>query len=136
MSDNMTINEFAVEYLKGTFEDSAINIQIYAGWYDWFCKDTSLVGKTRSLGKKVLSLMKSPKIDTENSYVFFKNNCPVSGPLYDDFRICNMKTGNVIYTVTPKSGHTGLAEVYGFENDFQEPLTEGTWKDVKIFFGV
>jgi hypothetical protein len=136
MSDNFSINEFAVKFLNGEFDDPAINTQIYAGWYDWFCRDVSLVKKTKSLGAKVLQLMKSSKIDCENMYVFFKNNSPVVGPLYDDFRICSMETGDVIYTVTPKSGHNGMAEVWGRENDFQEPLITGTWNDVKKYFGV
>lgn len=136
MSDNFTVNEFAVKFLNGEFEDNAINTQIYAGWYDWFCKDTSLVGKTRSLGKKVLQLMKSAKIDGDKMYVFFKNNCPVNGPLYDDFRFCDIETGDVIYTVVPKCGHSGLAEVWGKDNNFSGPLTAGTWKDIKSYFGV
>lgn len=139
MTDNMNINEFAREFKAGAFEDNAVNIQIYAGWYDWFCRDTSLAAKTRKLGKKVLQLMSSPKIDCEKNYVFFKNNCPMFGSLYDDFRICDMKTGNVIYTVTPSCGHhfnKGKAEVWGRENDFSELLVSGTWKDVKTFFGV
>lgn len=139
MSDNMTISEFAREFKAGTFEDNAVNIQIFAGWYDWFCRDTSLEAKTRKLGKKVLQLMKSEKVDTEKNYVFFKNNCPMVGSLYDDFRICDLETGDVIYTVTPSCGHTsnkGVAEVWGRENDFKEPIVSGTWKDVKTFFGV
>jgi hypothetical protein len=28
----------------------------------------------------------------------------------------------VIWTVTPKSGHTGKAEVWGRQNDFQGPI--------------
>lgn len=139
MPDNMNINTFALKFLRGEFDDSAVNIQIYAGWYDWFCRDTSLKSKTQSLGKKMLQLMKSDKIDTEKQYVWFKNNCPVHGRLYDDFRIADMETGDVIYTIIPSCGHDGekgQAKVWGRENGFSEPLVAGTWKDVKNFFGV
>ena len=139
MSDNFNIDTFALKFLRGEFNDPVVNIQIYAGWYDWFCLDTSLVNKTRSLGKKVLTLMASEKIDTENSYVFFKNCCPMNGSLYDQFSICDMENGDVVYCVVPSNGHTvnkGRAEVWGRENDFSEPLVAGKWKDVKTFFGV
>jgi len=134
--DNMTVNEFATKFLSGDFEDRSVETQCNAGWYDWFCRDTSLANKTKTLGKKVLQLMNSEKVDTENMYVFFKNNCPMSGPLYDDFRFCDMENGDVVYTVVPKSGHTGNAEVWGRENDFDGPLLEGNWRDVKQYFGV
>jgi hypothetical protein len=139
MSDNMPIRQFIEELNAGHFEDNAVNIQIYAGWYGWFCRDTSLVGKTRALGRKLKQLAGSAKINADTMYVFFKNNCPMNGNLYDEFRICDMETGNVIYTVTPSCGHTsnkGKAEVWGRENCFKEPLVSGTWKDVKTFFGV
>jgi hypothetical protein len=133
---NINIKTFIEEFNGGKFEDSAVNVQIYAGWYDWFCRDTSLVGKTRSLGKKVKQIANSSKINADAMYVFFKNNCPLFGSLYDDFRIADMETGDVIYTITPRSGHTGKAEVWGRENNFKGPLVEGSWKDVKAFFGV
>lgn len=132
---NMNINTFVGKFLDGQFEDNAID----AGWYDWFCKNESLRNKTCALGKKVIQLLPSKKIDGENMYVFFKNNCPMVGSLYDDFRICDMETGDVIYTIIPRSGmkiEDGAALVYGRENDFDEPLVKGTWKDVKEFFGV
>ena len=44
------------------------------------------------------------------------------GPLYDDFRIVDIETGNVIYTVIPKCGHSGLAELWGRENNFEGPI--------------
>lgn len=136
MSNNMNIATFAIRFSQGEFIFGDVKTQCEAGWYDWFCRDTSLATKTRSLGSKVLQLMKSEKVDVENNYVFFKNNCPMSGPLYDDFRICDMESGNVIYTVVPRSGHTGKAEVWGRDNSFDGPLVQGTWKDVKAFFGV
>jgi len=55
-------------------------------------------------------------------YVFFKNNCPMSGPLYDSFSICDCKSGDVLYWVTGKSGHSGQAEIFSREKGFKEPL--------------
>lgn len=135
----MNIATFAERFLRGDFNDTSYLTQIEAGWYDWFCRNTSLPAKTQKLGKKVLQLMKSSKIDIEKNYVFFKNNCPVYGSLYDDFRICDLETGEVIFTITPSSGHDvnkGRAEVWGRENNFSNPIVSGSWKDVKTFFGV
>lgn len=136
---NVKLTEWVGRFLNGEFEDVSVKTQIKAGWYDWFCRDTSLCNKTKALGKKVVQLLPSKKIDGENTYVFFKNNCPMYGNLYDDFRICDLETGDVIYTIVPRCGHessNGRAKVYGRDNNFEEPLVEGTWKDVKKFFGV
>ena len=68
--------------------------------------------------KQVKTFLKhNPQIDLLEHYVFFKNNCPVNGPLYDDFRICDVESGNVIYTVIPKCGHSGKAEIWGRKDD-------------------
>jgi len=92
-------------------------------FYDWFCKDSSLCNKSWKLMKQVKTFLKhNPQIDLLEHYVFFKNNCPMNGPLYDDFRICNIETGNVVFTVIPKCGHSGLAEIWGRENDFKGPI--------------
>ena len=94
-------------------------------FYDWFCKDSSLKNKATALFKKTKRFIERVDIDLDSTYVFFKNNCPVGGPLYDDFRICDIESGNVLYTVTPKSGHTGEAELWGRENSFEGPLKTG-----------
>jgi len=133
---NMNIDTFAERFLRGDFNLNDLQTQIDAGWYDWFCRDTSLAAKTEKLGRKVLQLMESTKIDTEKNYVFFKNNCPMRGGLYDDFRVCDMETGDVIFTVVPRCTHSGKAEVWGRENEFKGPLVQGTWRDVKTFFGM
>lgn len=114
--------------------------QIDAGWYDWFCKDTALRNKTYKLAPKVKQIAASTKVNLDKHYVFFKNNCPVDGSLYDDFRICDLETGDVLYTITPRTGHRHepgkYAEVWGRENGFEGPLVKGTWKDIKQFFEV
>ena len=96
-----------------------------SGFYDWFCKDSSLEAKSKTLMNKVIKLIESGKvnINTAESYVFFKNNCPMSGPLYDSFSICT-KDGEVILWATPKSGHTGKAEINFFRGDRKDQEIE------------
>ena len=66
-------------------------------FYDWFCIDKALKGKATKLYKQVKRWVKFRNTDTEKVYVFFKNNCPMNGPLYDDFRICDLEPGDVIW---------------------------------------
>lgn len=113
------------------------NYDVMDLWYDWFCRETSLKRKGEALLKKLKVIASSNKFDNDKCYVFFKNNCPCYGNLYDDFRICDKETGDVLYCVVPKSGFKrdeGRAQVYGVDNDFKEPLVEGTWRDVKAWF--
>jgi hypothetical protein len=106
------------------------------GFYDWFCKDTSLLRKSKTLIAKLTSILKNNKrFDPTKCYVFFKNNCPLKGGLYDDFRICDIETGNVLYTVAPRNPHfNGKASVWGIDNDFNGPLVTGSWIEIKRFF--
>ena len=132
-----TIEIQIMNYLTGKYDAPDVKTQCTAGWYDWFCQEKSLAKKTDTLYKKLLQIIRSKKFDIKSTYVLFKNNCPMAGKLYDDFRICDIKTGDVLYTVTPSSGHTGIkgqAEIWGKENDFKEAIVEGTWKDVLRYF--
>lgn len=113
------------------------NYNVMNLWYDWFCRESSLERKGAALLKKLKVIASSNKFDNDKCYVFFKNNCPCVGSLYDDFRICDKETGDVLYTVIPKSGYKcdeGRAQVYSPENGFREPIVEGTWRDVKNWF--
>ena len=92
-------------------------------FYDWFCKDSSLKNKANTLFRASRRFAKKLDIDLDKHYVFFKNNCPMSGPLRDDFRICEVETGNVVWTVTPN--HQGRCEIWGSENRFDKPIYEG-----------
>jgi len=96
-------------------------------FYDWFCSDASLERRAKSLQKKVIKLLdrfrnEGRAINCDSVYVFFKNNCPMSGPLYDSFSICDCESGDVLYWVTGKSGHSGQAEIFSREKGFKEPL--------------
>jgi hypothetical protein len=114
-------------YDNGQFleSDGDVNTGCYL-FYDWFCKQESLERRARRLFGSLRTFLKHhPEIDQTKHYVFFKNNCPMVGSLYDDFRICDMETGNVIWNVTPKSGHSGMAEVWGVMNEWKAPIQRG-----------
>ena len=139
MSDKISLKEFIQNFENGMYDKADINTMIEAGWFDWFCNDKSLKSKLHKLFPKVKMIAQSAKIDMEKMYVFFKNNCPVNGKLYDDFRICELETGDIVYTITPSCGHErvkGQAQVWSRENYFEKPLVSGTWKEVKAFFGI
>ena len=146
----MNIKTYLERFGNGDFDKNDVTVQCAAGWYDWFCRDSALMNKTIKLTKKLKQIVDSPKINTETMYVFFKNNCPMVGPLRDDFRICDIKTGKVLYTITPeektetcqinyggrrrKKVYTTSSSVWGRENEFEIPLVSGCWQDVKDFF--
>jgi hypothetical protein len=136
---NVSLRTWIQNYKRGLYNSRDRHVQIEAGWYDWFCRDTSLAGKTRALASKVIRIAGSEKVNMDTMYVFFKNNCPFNGNLYDDFRICDLETGDVIWTIIPSSGHArvkGQAELWGRANDFKGPIMVGTWKDITKYFGV
>lgn len=83
-------------------------------FYDWFCSDFSLESRAKKLKGVAKALVKKLNLDPNKVYVFFKNNCPMSGPLYDSVSICDIESGNVICWATRKSSHTNKAEVYLF----------------------
>lgn len=104
-------------------------------FYDWFCSDAAIPRKAKSLMSKVKQIAFSSKFNINETYVFFKNNCPMSGPLYDDFRICDLESGNVLFTVAPKATfYNGECTVFGRENDFETPLYQGTVKGMIAWF--
>jgi len=92
-------------------------------FYDWFCKDSSLENRAKRLMPTARRFAQKMGIDLDTHYVFFKNNCPMNGPLRDDFRICEVETGDVVWTVTPN--HQGRCEIWGSENRFDKPIYEG-----------
>ena len=103
-------------------------------FYDWFCKDSSLAGKSWTLFKKVKTFLKhNPQIDIDSHYVFFKNNCPIVGPLYDDFRIVSRRTSDVVYTIVPKCGHSGKAEIWGRDDSGEFRMLKQSETFSKLF---
>jgi hypothetical protein len=127
------------EFDAGKYNSPDLNIQCEAGWYDWFCKDTSLAGKTKHLYRLVKKFVKVANIDLEKYYVFFKNNCPMWAGLYDDFRICDIETGDVVYNFAPRypvSKTEFTAQVYYNKAGWDNPVVSGSIKECMDFFFV
>ena len=110
-------------------------------WYDYFCKPTSLVNKGRALIRKLKKIYKLNELsgrkyfDPNKTYVFFKNNCPFCGSLYDDFRICDLETREVIFTIqVNRYDQKHSAELWGQPNNFEGAILEGSIKDVYNYF--
>lgn len=99
MDKQIKLLEWIQRFQSGDFENKNTKTQIEAGWYDWFCKDTSLANKTKKMGNIIKQIKAGGKVDLENSYVWFKNNCPLNGPLYDDFRIADIENNNNLFVV-------------------------------------
>ena len=135
---NITIKEWVERFQLGEFDYVDREVQCDAGWYDWFCKDSSLKNKTQFLGKKLISLIPTNLFDIEKTYVFFKNNCPLDGNLYDSFSICNIENGDVLFWITPSNGHYGFHHhkpiVCDNINYPSQELRFSTWLGVKKYF--
>ncbi len=99
MENRICLQSWIGSFILGDFDSEDAKTQIKAGWYDWFCKDSSLVRKTKRMGNIISKLREGGKVNFKNWYVWFKNNCPLNGPLYDDFRFADLETGEVQFTI-------------------------------------
>ena len=129
MKDRISINEWINKFLSGKFDSQDVRVQIQAGWYDWFCKDSSLANKTKKMGNIVRQVKRGGKVNLDDWYVWFKNNCPLNGPLYDDFRFASLETGDVQFTIQinccwNKHRYTVYGRTPDGEGHWDEPLFE------------
>ena len=97
--ERINIATWIEKFLNGEFDSRDVKTQIKAQWYDWFCKDSSLATKTKRMGNIISQIKEGGKVDLQNWYCWFKNNCPLNGPLYDDFRFSSLDTGDVQMTI-------------------------------------
>lgn len=98
MNNKITIWNWINNFMMSKYDSEDVKTQIEAGWYDWFCKDSSLANKTKRMGR-IIKRIHGGKVDINRWYVWFKNNCPLNGPLYDDFRFADIETGEVQFTI-------------------------------------
>jgi hypothetical protein len=116
----MKQNEEYIKFIK----DNELDKEPCYGFYDWFCTNKALPARSRRLMRKMLEVFDANKVghvfDQSKIKVFFKNNCPCVGKLYDDFRICDKETGEVLFTIVPASG---------FDRNFGQPELWARIKD-------
>lgn len=75
MSDNrIPLNIWIERFKNAEFENENTKVQIEAGWYDWFCRDTSLKNKTKKMGNIIKQIKDGGKINLNETFVWFKNN--------------------------------------------------------------
>lgn len=119
----MSLKTWIQRFNNNEFESLDVKVQIEAGWYDWFCRDTSLKNKTKKMGNIIKQLKDGGKVDLDKTYVWFKNNCPMSGPLYDDFRIANIHDGATQLVVQLDSPWKDEKyAVYSVDDFFDKPV--------------
>lgn len=136
MDERISLKEWIENFNNGEYEAKDFKTQCNAGWYDWFCKDESLANKTKKMGKIIKKINNEYLLN--NCYVFFKNNCPVVGPLYDDFRFCKLVDdgdSRVLYTISINDKRNNYTyTVYGRENDFETALFETNYSKELVKF--
>ena len=125
MGEAISVRRWQELYRLGAFDGKDRATQCEAGWYDWFCRDEALAGRLKKIAPVVMGITDPFILD--NFYVWFKNNCPVCDPLYDDIRfepLSGDRDGKY-FVVTKDSPHEKAkwvlyTERYGFnEPEFQ-----------------
>lgn len=125
-ANDFTVNQFLSDPVKNS--DSCFN------FFDWFCRDTSLKNRMLKLKSKLSFLVKSKVIDGDKTYVLFKNNCPMDGDLYDDLRIIDIESDEMLCGLAPSVGYgcmKGACEFWSFDSTGK--LVEQYFESYKLF---
>ena len=120
MPDELSVRQWQEKFRAGAFNAQDRYTQCRAGWYDWFCQDHALAGRLKKIGRVVMGITDPFILD--NYFVWFKNNCPLNGPLYDDVRFepLSGERNGKYFVVSLDSPHERekwalVTERYGFD---------------------
>ena len=121
--ERVSISKWIEKFNNGDFINDNVITQCNAGWYDWFCKDKLLKNKTKFFGNIIKKLKSSSKLDLDSTYVWFKNCCPLQGKLYDQFKISDLNTHEVLYCINYKDEYEDADfAVYSRKTGFENPI--------------
>ena len=122
MRNEISVRQWQEKFRAGAFNAQDRYTQCEAGWYDWFCSTEALAGRLKKIGRVVMGITDPFILD--NYYVWFKNNCPMSGPLYDDVRfepLTGERDGKYFVVSLSSPHETSRWTLYTERNDFNEP---------------
>lgn len=131
----ISIREWQNNFCMGVYSNDSVETQIDAGWYDWFCEDEELISRLNALAEIILDIT-NPNI-LDNYYVWFKNNCPLVGDLYDDVRFepLSGERDGKYFLVTKDSPHDNKRyAIYTERFSFTDPEYECESKDEVVSY--
>ena len=106
-------------------------------FWDWFCSEKALKIKSKLLMTKADKVISKLGLDPEKHYVTFKNNCPMSGKLYDSFQVCKFdEEGDVVIWCAPSLGYKrdeGKAQLVDMrlrKEGEEGTITAWSWKEL------
>ena len=67
-----SISEWVSAYQAGEFDSPDREVQVDAGWTDWFCDDSQLVENTKKLAGLVTRLRRGGKLDLDSASLLLK----------------------------------------------------------------
>ncbi len=98
-------------------------------FFDWFCKDTVIPRKSKSLMSIVRQLVSSDRFDASKCRTFFKNLNSGEDLIY----LIDIQSNDLVYLITLSV--EGRFEVHCEEDD-SKPVQNGAWEDLLDYFGV
>ena len=127
MRNEVSLRTWLARFNNRGFKAKDVGTQIEIGWYDWFCKDSSLANKTKRMGNIIKQFKEGGKITLEQHFVQFEKYSPLNGLLYDDFRIAEIETNETVFTVQiNNSREEARFIIYGKMNNFENHCSQIT----------
>jgi hypothetical protein len=60
-----------------------------------------------SRGNIIKQIKPDGKLDLDNCFVWFKNNCPLNRELYDDLRLADIESDSTMFVIQIDNQHNG-----------------------------